>query len=189
MPRAELKVKGQSFHAVVRAFAELRSDAFGREVVAAMQGDGGIALRDGSLLPANFYPVAWYRDLFRTACELAPDALDLARDAGRVSGERDLNGIYKWVVRALSTEMLIRQSPRLFHIVYQGGGVEVVELRSGFARIRYYDCHGFDRNVWQDAVGGASAVFTATGARKLVMRVEEGGRDGDTTMLVAVSWL
>ncbi len=188
-PKPEVNVKGQSFHSIVKAFEEMRGAAFRKQVLDVMSGEGGTALREGSLLPSNFYPVSWYRSLFSAAAEVAPGALDLAREAGRVSGERDLKGIYRVLVRALSAEMVIKQSPRLFKVVYEGGGVEILEVRAGFARIRYIDCFGFDRNVWQDAIGGASAVFQATGVTKLVMRTEQGGGDGDSTMIASVNWM
>lgn len=187
--RDEVKVKGQSFHSVTRALGELRGDEFRAEVLERFAGEGGKRMREGSLLPATFYPVAWYRELFRAACELAPEVHDLAREAGRVSGERDLSGIYKVVIRAFSTAMVIKQSPRLFSLIYQGGAIEVIDVRDRYARLRYYDCFGFDRNVWQDAVGGAGAVFRATGADRLVLRVLEGGQDGDSTMVLSTSWM
>ncbi len=187
-PGQEVQVKGQSFHSVLGALEQMRGDGFREDVLAVLAGECGEALRGGFLLSSNFYPVSWYRDLFAAASELAPGALHFAREIGRVSGERDLRGIYRVLVRALSTERLVRQSPRLFRVVYQGGGVEVLETGKGAARVRYFDCFGFDRNVWQDAIGGASAVFRATGAESLAMRVESGGGDGDSEMTVCVTW-
>lgn len=181
-------VKGQSFHAVLRAFEDLRGAAHRQAVLAELPGEVGEALRGGFLLSANFYPVAWYRELFATGARLAPGALHFAREVGRASGERDISGIYKVLFRALSTELVIRQSPRLFRIVYQGGQIDVLEARKGFARIAYSECWGFDGNVWQDAIGGAEACFRATGTKSLSLRVEEGGGDGDATMVVQVRW-
>jgi len=185
---AEVRVKGQSFHSVLKAFAELHGDELRAKTLAGMSGPGGEALREGSLLSSGFYPVAWYRELLASAARLVPNPGSLAREVGYRSGQRDIAGMYKVLLRALSTEMLIKQSPRLLRVVYEGGGVEVLEVRRGFARVRYYDYFGFDRNVWQDAIGGAQAAFEATGAKQLLITVQEGGRDGDSGMIVGVTW-
>jgi len=92
------------------------------------------------------------------------------------------------LLRALSTEMLIKQSQRLLRVVYEGGSVEVQDVRKGFARVHYRDYFGFDRNIWQDAIGGAEAAFQATGAKELAIDVEQGGGDGDPTMTVSITW-
>jgi hypothetical protein len=186
--RGEVRVKGQAFHSVLKAFAELHGEELKAAALAGMSGEGGEALREGSLLSANFYPVAWYRELFASAARQAPGEKTLARDVGYRSGQRDIAGMYKVLLRALSTEMLIKQSQRLLRVVYEGGSVEVLEVRKGFARVRYHDYFGFDRNIWQDAIGGAEAAFQATGAKQLAIAVEEGGRDAEPNMIVAVTW-
>lgn len=185
---SDVQVKGQSFHAVLRAFEDLRGAEFRGAALAEMAGEGGEALRGGFLLSANYYPVAWYRDLLASGVRLAPGALSFARDVGRASGERDISGIYKVLFRALSTELVIKQSPRLFRVVYQGGKIDVLETRSGFARVAYSECWGFDANVWQDALGGAEACFRATGAEKLTLRIEQGGGNRDAAMVVQIHW-
>lgn len=185
---SEVQVKGQAFHAVLRAFEDLRGAEFRRSALEATAGEGGEALRAGFLLSANYYPVAWYRDLLSAGVRLAPGALHFARDLGRASGERDISGIYKVLFRALSMELVIKQSPRLFRVVYQGGKIEVLETRKGFARLAYTECWGFDANVWQDAVGGAEACFRATGPERLNVQVQQGGGDADASMIVQVQW-
>jgi hypothetical protein len=184
----EVRVKGQSFHACLRALVDLHGEEPKAATLAGMLGPGGEALREGSLLSANYYPVAWYRELFASAARVLPAQKQLALDIGYRSGRRDIAGIYKVLLRALSTEMLIKQSQRLLRIVYEGGGVEVAEVTRGFARVRYHDYFGFDRNIWQDAIGGAQAAFEATGAKDLTIAVEQGGGDGHANMTVTVTW-
>jgi serine/threonine protein kinase len=187
-PRSEVRVKGQAFHSVLRAFGELHGDELKAAALAGMGGAGGEALREGSLLSANFYPVAWYRELFASAARQVPGLNTLARDVGFRSSQRDVAGIYKVLLRALSTEMLIKQSQRLLRVVYEGGGVDVLEVQRGLARVRYHDYFGFDRNIWQDAIGGAEAAVLATGAKQLGFAVQQGGRDGDPHMVVEITW-
>lgn len=189
MQGPELEIKGQAFHSVLLAFDELRGPTFVSAVKAGIGGAFGEALSFGTLLPSNWYPIAWYRELFAVGSKLAPDIFNLGREAGRLSGEREIRGIYKVVFRALSTETIALQAPRFFKLFYNGGGkVEVLESGKTFARVRYSECWGFDRNVWQDLLGGAEAIFTATGARSLRLRVEEGGGDGDAHMLASIRW-
>jgi hypothetical protein len=183
-----VRVKGHSFHSVIWALGELRGEGFKNDVLEHVPGAGGLALREKSLLSSNWYPVEWYRDVFATAVKLAPGVPSLARDAGRLSGGKDVRGVYRIMFRLLATETMIRQSPRLFRLFYDGGEVSVLEVREGFARVRYAGCDGFDRNVWHDLVGGSEAVFEATGAKGLRIRIEEGGGDGDSHMLGSVVW-
>lgn len=189
MQASELEAKGQSFHSVLVAFEELRGAEFVGAVKTGIEGEFGEALRYGTLLPSNWYPVAWYRELFATGARLAPDIFNIGREAGRLSGAREIRGIYKLIFRALSTETIALQAPRLFKLFYKGGGaVQILESSKTSARVVYSECHGFDRNVWQDLLGGAEAIFTATGARDLRIRVEEGGGNGDTRMQASVVW-
>ena len=188
MQGPELEAKGQSFHSVLAAFEELRGPALVAAVKQEIGGEFGEALRFGSLLPSGWYPVAWYRELFKTGAELAPDVLNMGREAGRLSGAREIRGIYKVIFRALSTETIALQAPRLFKLFYSGGKVEVLESNKKFARVHYSECFGFDRHLWQDLLGGAESIFAATGAKDLRIRVEEGGGNGDHQMLTTATW-
>jgi len=184
----ELLVKGQNFHSVLFALVEMRGQAFRDAVVANMQGEGGEALRYGTLLPSNLYPIEWYRELFRAVVEQTPDTPNFAREVGKVSAGRDVRGVYRIIFRALSTELLIKQSPRLFRLFYDGGQVDVQDVKSGFARVRYAECYGFDRNLWLDLLGGSESVLAASGAKELRIRIEAGGGDGQDHMQATVTW-
>jgi hypothetical protein len=184
----EMRVKGQNFHSVLWALAELRGQAFRDEVLSSVTSEAGEALRYGTLLSSNLYPVGWYRELFRAAVALASETPNFAREVGKISAARDVKGVYRIVFRALSTETLVKQSPRLFKLFYEGGQVDVQEVRSGFARVRYSECRGFDRNVWLDLVGGSEGVLTAAGARDLRVRIEAGGGDGHDHLQATVTW-
>ena len=181
-------MKGQNFHSVLWALAELRGQAFREAVLADVVGEAGEALRYGTLLSSNLYPVGWYRDLFHAALAKVPESPNFARDVGKVSAARDVKGVYRIVFRALSTETLVKQSGRLFKLFYEGGQVDVQDARSGFARVRYSDCRGFDRNLWLDLLGGSEGVLTAAGARDLRFRIEAGGGDGQDHLQATVTW-
>src|SRR5215204_5377284 len=127
-----MRVKGQNFHSVLWALAELRGEEFRDAVLASLANEGGEALRYGTLLSSNLYPIAWYKDLFHAVLALAPESPNFAREVGKVSAARDVKGVYRIVFRALSTETLVKQSPRLFRLFYEGGQVDVQEVRSGF---------------------------------------------------------
>ena len=181
-------MKGHSFHSVLWALAELRGQAFRDAVLSSLASEAGEALRYGTLLSSNLYPVAWYRDLFHAVLALAPDSPNFAREIGKTSAVRDVKGVYRIVFRALSTETLVKQSPRLFRLFYEGGQVDVADVRSGFARVRYSECRGFDRNLWLDLLGGSEGVLTVSGAHDLRMRIEAGGGDGRDHLQATVTW-
>jgi hypothetical protein len=184
----EIRVKGQNFHSVLWALGELRGQTFRDAVLTNLAGEAGDALRYGTLLSSNFYPATWYRDLFGAALSLAPETPNFAREIGKVSAARDVKGVYRIVFRALSTEILVKQSARLFRLFYEGGQVDVQDVRSGFARVRYSECRGFNRNLWLDLLGGSEGVLIAAGANELRVRVEAGGGDGHDHMQATVTW-
>lgn len=99
-----------------------------------------------------------------------------------------MRGLYRIMFRVLATETLVRQAPRFYDMFYHGGRAQVTEATAGRGAVRYSDCRGFDYLVWQDLMGGAQAGFEATGARNLVLRADEGGKDGDAGLLVSVRW-
>jgi hypothetical protein len=184
----ELQVKGQNFHSVLWALVEMRGQPFRDKVVRSMTTEGGEALRYGTLLSSNLYPIAWYRELFRAVLEHVPEAPNFAREVGKVSAGRDVRGVYRIIFRALSTELLIKQSARLFRLFYDGGQIDLQEVRSGFARVRYSECYGFDRNLWLDLLGGSESILQASGAKDVRFRIEAGGADGHDYMQATVTW-
>jgi hypothetical protein len=184
----ELRVKGQNFHSVLWALGEMRGQVFRDAVLAGVGSEAGEALRYGTLLSSNLYPIAWYRELFRAVLGQTPAEPNFAREVGKVSAGRDVRGVYRIIFRALSTEIMIKQSPRLFRLFYEGGQVDVQDVKSGFARVRYAECFGFDRNLWLDLLGGSESILLASGAKDLRIRVEAGGGDGQEHMQASVVW-
>ncbi len=66
--------------------------------------------------------------------------------------------------------------------------MEVRDVKPGSALVDYTGCYGFDRSVWEDLLGGAQAGFEATGAKGMLVRILEGGRDGCDSMLASIIW-
>lgn len=162
-------------------------DAAREEVEKRLGGELGHMLRSRLLIVAGWYPVGWYRELLAELQTLDPSP-DLSRRVGLTSGRREVKGIYRIMFRMLSTELLVRQAPRFYRMFYKGGHAELLESSSTHALARYSGCAGFDRRVWLDLLGGSEAGFECTGARDLQLRFIEGGRDGDDSALVSVTW-
>ena len=147
------------------------------------------ALERGSIVAGGWYPLAWYRDLHASARRATGSGdARLAWLIGRESTKRDLNSVYRGFLRVLSPRVVLSASTRFFGTYYRPGLMKLVESRDGFGRVTFTDCHGFDRDVWSDVFGGCEVTMELAGARSLRMRVELGGRDGDSNTTLIAWW-
>jgi len=134
------------------------------------------ALRLGEVVASGWYPVDWYRELhaaMNRAC--GETGLDLSRRIGRESTIEDFRGIYRLLLRVISSETLVAQSPKLFGMFFEGGEVAMVETGKGFGVIEFTGWHGFDRAIWSDVTGAVEGVLVARRATDVRSRVLRGG--------------
>ena len=66
--------------------------------------------------------------------------------------------------------------------------MQLAESRTGFGRVTFRSCHGFDQHVWNDVFGGCEVTMEFAGAKGLRIKVEQGGKDGDTEATLAAWW-
>jgi len=102
------------------------------------------------------------------------------RTVGKVSVMADLSGgVYSVFLRIVSPAFLIAGAARLFNRYYEQGTMIIVASRPGFVHARFRDCAGFDRNIWQDMLGGCEGALVAARAEGVRIRMLEDGSDGD----------
>lgn len=186
---AEPKVKGVAFRGIDNSFLKLHGpDAHerARSLMSRAVADG---FRYRTLLPASWYPIAWYRDVLQSFRAAAGAGPDLPRQLGAMSVRSDLSGVYSWLLGLLfSPQALLSHTPRFFKSYYDTGEVEVIDTRRGYAHVRAHGCLGWDENMWTDLAGASEALLEVAGAKAVRMRILCGGKDGDSEMEYEAYW-
>ena len=188
--RSEPQVKGVAFRTIEQCFVQICGAAAHERARASMAREVADAYRYGTLLPASWYPISWYREVFR-AFRAATDAgPDLPRRIGALAVRHDMQGAHKRLVAWLtSPQTLLSLSQRVFNTYYDTGKVEVVESRAGYVHLRAHGCVGWDQNMWSELAGSSHALLEAAGARQARVRVLTGGHDGDQDCDLDAHWL
>jgi len=162
--RPEAEGKGTNFVGTLRSLEQLRGRAVHDEVVAALEGPFGEALRHGQVLPVGWYPAPWFVQLQRTIQHVTGEGLPLTRELARASCERDFTGLHRVLVRLLSPQTVAGQTHRIMQLYWRGGDVAVVESTSDRVLLRFDGWKGFDLVVWEDLAASMEAIIRIVGA-------------------------
>ncbi|MGC4069686.1 MAG: hypothetical protein QM784_34510 [Polyangiaceae bacterium] len=174
------QVKGIAFRSALRALDQVRGAQTVETAIALMSAELSSAIRYGTIIAASWYPIEWYRELFRAIAEGTKGGEGIVREIGRESARLDMTGIYRAAFKLLSPQALFGLSTRLFSNYYDTGSVSILESRQGFALARWMNCEGFDRNLWLEVIASSEMFLELAGARQVRMRVLSGaGRDDD----------
>jgi hypothetical protein len=183
----ESEMKGLSLRNYVPTLAAIRGEAVATKVLASLSPPLRDALQTGKIIPSGWYPVAWKRELHAAGRDATGEAR-LAWIMGWEMTKRDLTGIYRAFLRVVSPRYVLSAGSRIFSTYFRPGSMRVVETRSGFVRVAFSECRGFDRNLWHDTLGGCQATLEAAGANAVRIRAETGGGDGATAATVIAWW-
>jgi hypothetical protein len=180
----EIRVKGTVLSGLVRASGAHQAGTLRARLLQAVAGDLRVAIETNSLMPTVWYPVGFYRALLAFIGWEDP-----ARLEGVIRGAtRDTVGvIHRALMRVFSPDTLISRSARIFGTYFEGE-MESHLRSSGFAMVRWSSCHGFDGNCWAAQLHTLSELIAMAGVARCGRAVVEGGRDGDSGMLVEVHW-
>jgi hypothetical protein len=179
-------MKGLSLRNYPAVLASLRGSQAAERMMSLLSEEVRVQLHTGGITATAWYPVSWKRELHR-AGSLATGEPFLAQKMGCEMTRRDLNGIYRAFMRLVSPPTVLQAGARIFSTYLRPGKYQVVEVRDGFVRVEFSQCYGFDPNMWLDVLGGCQAVLEAAGAQSVRLRIESGGREGDSTCS-AVAW-
>lgn len=153
-----------------------------------MPRDAGDALRYGAVVASGWYPLEWYTAL-HAAARAAGAPPSFAREVGRVTTHRDLTtGVLKLVTRALTPAIMVSIGSRTFNRYYEVGHLEVTSPAAGRARLAWTGCVGFDRNLWEDVLGGCLGALEAAGAQDAHVAWTSGGSDGQDHATATARW-
>ncbi len=182
------EVKGLSFYSVVDSLQRLR-------------GDGAVArlrtlapphilelLDSRSFVAVGWYPLAWYRDLVAAALEAANEGVLFARELGRDGTAADFRGVYRLLKFVLSPQALLQRAPGVYDRYRRPGRLVVEEARTGYARVRFEGCVGFDEAIWHLAAGSCVGVLEVCGAENIRTKTLSGARDGNLDATFEGRW-
>ena len=189
MTPAEPRVKGVAFRTIHECFLEICGAQASERAALLMPSSLAEAYRYGTLLPASWYPISWYREVlraFRTATNAGPE---LPRRIGALAVRHDMKGVHKRLVAWLvSPQSMLALSQRLFNTYYDTGKIQALESRPRFMRVRAFDCIGWDANMWSELAGSSQALLEHCGAKHVRLHGVSGGRDGDSSYEFEAHW-
>lgn len=188
-PSVEPQVKGIAFRSTLDGLRSLRGPAAVAATLDRLGGPFAESLRFGGVGLSAWYPLALYRALLTAARGATHSGPELLRAVGREASLADFRGVYRIIAFVLSPQRLIAQAPRAWALYFDAGTLEIVEAREGMARARYTKCAGFDRNVWERAIGGSLGLLEVCGAQHVRLRVVSGGGDGDDSLDLEARWI
>jgi len=186
----EARVKGVAFRTIDACFIELRGAKVHGKAREVMGEDVKKAFESGLILPASWYPISWYREVFRAFRVASGDGLDLPRQIGYQAVKRDMASVYKMIfVRIVSPQTLLGLSSRLFSTYYDTGSFDVLESRKGFVHVKLSGCVGWDANMWTEIYGSCLSLLELAGAKEIRLYTKSGGGDNDTETELEAYWV
>lgn len=184
----EISIKGNTFHSVLKCLHAWKGAEVVERVKSDVGGDLGQALKVGTLMPPNWYPVAWYRDLYDTILAVAGGGEETIRHLGRASTAMDVNGAYRLIMKVIGTERVFGQSTRMLGQYYSGVRCRVKESHRGKAIVAYEGFRGFNRLLWLELLASGGMVLESAGAQNVQQTVLRGGIDQISDMELLVTW-
>jgi hypothetical protein len=181
-----VRIKGQSFVGFLATLRKLYGEPAHARVIAALHPDLGAALRSGEIVPMGWYSLEWYTSLHRAARSVCGDRV--SREVGREAARSDLNSIYRFVLKFMSPETLLNQSAKVFGLFCEGGKCTVAAVRKGSARIRYTECPGACRGMWELVLGTTELMIELCGGKNVKGTAVSGGGDGDSNLVAEFTW-
>lgn len=183
----ENQLKGQAFKGFAGAVESLFGEPGRARWTEALPDELRATWTHGGLVTGGWYPMAWYRSFHAAAQEAFRGERELARRISHEATRRDLEGVYRFVLRFVSPHTLLGQASRIFALYNRGGRVLVRDNEAARATLEYRDCHGCDANVWEDLVGGNIAALETTRVRVTKATVLEGGGSA-AFMVLQLRW-
>ncbi len=152
-----VRIKGQGFIGFLATLRRVHGDGAHARVLAGLRPELVAALRNGEIVPMGWYPIDWYASLHESARAVC--GAQVSRDVGREAARSDLNTIYRFILKLLSPEALLKQSGKVFGLFCDGGKCTVELARKGSARIVYSDCAGAPRGMWDLLLGSTELMI------------------------------
>ena len=184
----EPRVKGVAFRSVYASVGKLRGKSAQVAALAACGEQLQNGFRYGAIVSGGWYPIAWYKELFRVIRSSTGEGRELVQEIGRQCTRDDMTGIYSVLAKLISPQSLFSLGQRVFSNYYSVGVVEMLESRKGYSHARWSNCYEFDENMWTEILGSCVQLLEIGGAKNVRARILKCGRDGDDSMEAAAHW-
>src|SRR5690606_7883269 len=139
--------KGLAFRTNVECFV----DVFGSvsRLLDVCPSDLRDAIHYHKIVAGGWYPIEWYRQLLHAlALASGRPAEQYMLELGELAADRDINGVYRTLIRLVKPSTVLSLYARLFPKYYSRGKLTVVSEAPGACRLQLSDCKGFDRNMY-----------------------------------------
>lgn len=170
-----VRIRGQAFRSLFGAIGSLLTPEQVAEVMTRLEPEVR-ALLPGAVNGTQWYSLAWYKQVQRAACDVGGSA-DFARRLGREARRLDARGVYRFILRFVSPESLIRNSASVMALYLEGPTLRTGEVRraptSCSLEFEVTDADGFDDCLWEELLGSMEQLFRAAGSAGAAARVLE----------------
>jgi hypothetical protein len=146
------------------------------------------ALRYGEVVPSGWYPVEWYADLLQSIVDTSNGGAEVIRNIAAIAIERDITGVYRFLVEHLNPATVAALVCKLFPRYYSSGTIRVETHGPKHFRVYMCDCVGFTELMWQEIYASGKFLVGRSGAKSPKYYVMEGGKDADSQMIVDARW-
>src|SRR5438094_523752 len=110
----EPRVKGVAFNTIYSCFEELRGAPLRERALELMPAAVRDAYRNHLVLAASWFPISWYREVFKAFRLATGEGPELPRLIGYHAVRKDLASTYKQIlIKLVSPQMLLSLSARL----------------------------------------------------------------------------
>jgi hypothetical protein len=181
-------VKGLAFRTVMSMVAV----HCGREVqgraLERMPPEVAMPLREGYLLATGWYPIDWYKGMWRAILDASGEGTELARRIGRSALLEDISSVYRHLLRLLSPGTVTSIGAKYFNRFYDTGGFRVVATEPRKLAVRFEGCNGFDHTMWIEVFGSIEAFIELSGEKGVTVHATAGAGDGEDWAEVVARW-
>ena len=146
------------------------------------------ALRYGEVVASGWYPVGWYAELLQAIVDSSNGSADVVRSIAVVAIDRDINGVYRFLVERLNPGTVAALVCKLFPRYYSSGNIRVEAVGAKHFRVYIGDCIGFTELMWQELYASGKHLVARSGAKNPRHYILEGGKDGDSHIVIDARW-
>ncbi len=180
-----VEIKGQSIVAFERALTELEGPGAIAKVVRRLPEAIAKPVANKEVLAGGWYPMEWFGALHAAANE--EFGAEVSRKIGRTATRHDVTTIYRFILKFLSPDTVIKHYQRVFALFCDGAKVVVQSHAKGKAVVRCSGCDGATQGVWEDILGSSEVVLELCGAKSASARIVSGaGNTGE--MVCEFTW-
>jgi hypothetical protein len=170
----ETEIKGHAIRTTFAVIDELFGAAIQQQVVEGLSDDFRSAFQAGAIVSSGWYPIGWYRQFHIMLNRLLPGEPRIPQRLGRITTERDLAGIYRFILKLTSPALLARHFDKVVSSYLRGGTVRV-DARPKEFLLEGHQWDGMSTSLWEEARSGFEVILGSTGVKSIASQLEELG--------------